>query len=122
MTTKLAPRLIATGVLVAGFSVAGALAGIASAHATTLPAPTVTKGANGSIDVDITATDLMNLTMQAKASYTCSTVIVPDSSGAVAQGTCTTAVYDAATTYWRQHIGVHINFRTDGTYTVTARR
>ena len=100
MTTNLATRLIATGVLAAGFTAASALAGLASsAHATTLPAPIVTEGSNGSIDVDLVATDLPNLTMQAKAQYACSSVIVPESSGAVALGTCTTAVWTAANDY-----------------------
>jgi hypothetical protein len=124
MTTKLLPRLIATGALAAGLALGSAATGLATAaHATTPPAPTVTKGGtNGSVNVFIGATDLMNLQLEPQASYTCSTVIVPASSGVIGQATCTQAVYDAAKTYARQHISVNIDFKTDGTYTTAAVR
>ena len=102
MTTKLLPRLIATGALAAGLALGSAATGLATAHASTPPAPTVTKGGtNGSIDVTIGIIDLQNLQLQAQASSTCSTVIVPASSGVIGQATCTQAVYNAAKTYAR---------------------
>ena len=122
MHTKLLPRLIATGALAAGLSVAGAVSGLASAHAVDGSGPVVTKGVNGSIDVDLSITEVQSLRLSANVQYTCADIIYPDSSGAVAVPTCTAALTSAADTYWRQHIAVHVNFHKDGTYTISGVR
>jgi hypothetical protein len=114
MTTKLLPRLIATGALAAGLTAVSALTSLAnSAHATA--AVTDARAIDGSIKVQLNISDLhMASRSQAIASGICTSQIIPVAStmdaDLVPYPVCAAVVYQAATTYVGQGVPVQISF------------
>jgi len=124
-TTKLLPRLVATGVLAAGFTVVSALAGLASsAHA----APVVTDGRSidGSLKVTLNITDLhLANRSEASADALCVNTIIPAANvidaSKIHDPVCVQVVHQAGVTYVGQGVPVEISFYGDHTTTCAVR-
>ena len=124
-TTKLLPRLLATGVLAAGFTAVSALVGLASsAHA----APVVTDGRSidGSLKVTLNITDLhLANRSEASADALCVNTIIPAANAIDASKihdpVCAQVVHQAGVTYVGQGVPVEISFYGDHTITRAVR-
>jgi hypothetical protein len=120
MTTKLLPRLIATGALAAALSGVSAVTGLAtSAHAD----PVVTRATGGGVAATLTIADVHAASRgQNVATTMCQTYIIPSADGLASNPTCGKAVYDAAVAYLGQGAQVRIVFHPDHTITTSAVR
>jgi hypothetical protein len=121
MTTKLLPRLLATGVLAVGLATISTIVGVAgSAHAT--PVVSDARSTDGSLKVNLNSVDLhMASHSVAEADALCTSTIIPTAAtidaSKIHDPVCAQVVHQAGVTYVGQSVPVQISFYGDHTIT-----